>query len=65
MKVKNNFPTDFVVDNGLLRNRLRRFLSLSKKSNRGFFDKLCERVFCRKAKYDTRKCLKSAFSDAR
>ena len=28
MEVKNNFPTDFVVDNGLLRNRLRRFLCL-------------------------------------
>ena len=40
-------------------------LSLSKKSMWDFFDCACERVFCRMAKYDTRKSLKSAFSDAR
>ena len=32
-----------------------RFHSLSKKSLMDFFDCACERVFCRKAKYEARK----------
>ena len=36
-------------------------VSLSKKSFVNFFDCACERVFCHKAKYETRKTVKTVF----